>query len=226
MTVQTVQRHDEASTEVPLRSGIDGSLTNMPWIQAMIARGYGRHVTIGTLSTPIVGGGGTDVVLIQQPEFVIEVPLRTTVVPFRIHIQLEPPLMAADDEETDIVIAIAVGEDTNAGIANNVTEVVWNLRTDGATGSNSRVRSAIVSNLGSAPTLDIELAHSHQIAEFAGVPANALWASHSLLYEPTNPPFVVGTSTIIGYWGGTVATSGYAEIQFLEFPTAKISDLI
>jgi hypothetical protein len=46
---------------------------------------------------------------------------------------------------------------------------------------------------------------------------------HELLYEPETAPLIVGPASLIGYWGGTVATPGFAEIQWVEFATPPTS---
>jgi hypothetical protein len=69
------------------------------------------------------------------------------------------------------------------------------------------------------PTLGIELARSVTVGDVQGTPATALMTKHELLYEPVAPALIVGPASLIGYWGGTVATPGFAQIQWVEIDT-------
>ena len=48
-----------------------------------------------------------------------------------------------------------------------------------------------------------------------------------LTYEPKYPPFLVGPCTLLGYWGGTIATiGGFAIVQWVEGPIADLLPVI
>ena len=76
------------------------------------------------------------------------------------------------------------------------------------------------------PVLDIELAREVQTAEVAGTAANSLWGRLTLCYEPKRPPLIAGPAMLIGYWGGTVATTGFAQVQFAAIPSSELENLV
>ena len=55
-----------------------------------------------------------------------------------------------------------------------------------------------------------------------GTPANALATQFELLYEPKHPPMLAGAAhkgaAVYIDWAGTVAVSGYAQLDFVTFP--------
>lgn len=200
------------------------AICNADWRQAFIARGYGYHVDVGAFSTPIVGGGAGTVLDQDQPEFGVSVATGYTIVPIRIAVSCQPPISAADSDECEILLAV----DRVAAWAGDGTvtsETAINMRTS-ATGNPTGVSvfSAATGNI-TNPTLGLELAHAVKTVDYVGTPANAMFSDLSLLYEPRCPPFLVGPCCLYGYWGGTVATSGFAQIEFLAFSTSLISGL-
>ena len=198
------------------------AMCSADWRQAFIARGYGRHVDVGAFSTPIVGGGNGTILDQDQPEFCLSVATGYTIIPLRFHIQCQGPLLAADSEETEILIAV----DRVAAWAGDGTvtsETPLNMKTSGSA-ADVTCFSAGTANI-TNPTLGYELAHKVKIGDFQGTPANAMWTDLELLYEPKNPPFLVGPCAVYGYWGGTVATTGFANLDFLVIATTLISGL-
>ena len=75
---------------------IDGSMITADCLSAMVMRGLGWIVQVGDLTTPVTGGGGSDVILAQQPELIIDVPAGWTLIPIRIAVDAETPLIASD----------------------------------------------------------------------------------------------------------------------------------
>lgn len=75
------------------------------------------------------------------------------------------------------------------------------------------------------PVLGIELARRAVTGDMNGTPANALWGQLDLVYEPMVPGFFVGPAAIYGYWGGTVATPGFAHLDFIAIPSSLITGL-
>lgn len=224
MSIDTVMRAvDYSSTEVGVRALLGGALV-ADWRQALVARGYGFHVDVGAFSTPIVGGGAGTILDQDQPEFGISVASGYCVVPLRIHVACQTPLIAADSDESEILLAV----DRAAAWAADgtvTTETAANMRTN-ATGNPTGVTifSAATGNI-TNPTLGYELAHAVRVGDVQGTAATALWGDLSLVYEPNNPPFLVGPCCLYGYWGGTVATSGFANIDFLAFPSSWVTGL-
>ncbi len=50
-----------------------------------------------------------------------------------------------------------------------------------------------------------------------------IWNELSLMYEPRRPQFITGPAGVYVYFGGTVATSGFANVDFLMIPTSLVS---
>lgn len=209
--------------EVDLR-GVLGAALAADWRMAMVARGLGYHVDVGAFSTPIVGGGNGTIFDQDQPEFGISVASGYCVVPLRVHVSCQTPLIAADSDESEILLAVDRAA-AWAGDGTVTTETAVNMRTN-STGNPTGVSifSAATGNI-TNPTLGMELAHKVIVGDVQGTAANALWGALELLYEPLNPPLLIGPCCLYGYWGGTVATSGFANIDFLAFPSSLVTGL-
>jgi len=191
-----------------------GALPVGDWKDAAILFGLGWSVTIGAFSTGIVGGGAGTVLDADQPEGIISVPSGWVMRPIRVHVQCETPLIAADDDESEILLG--VDPDTAYDDSGTVTtETPINLLT-GHKGGGCPLTcvSAATANI-TAPTLGLELARKIKVADVQGTAANALWGELDLLYEPVNPPFIQGPAAMYLYVGGTVATNFYAQIAFI-----------
>jgi hypothetical protein len=204
-----------------------GELFGMDWIQAAILEGRGFIFNAGAFSTPVVGGGAGTIIDNDQPEVGILIPSGTTIVPFRVHVQLTTPLLAADSDEAETVFYA----DTTAATAALALDGTW---TNTVTPKNMRVAATnvntsecTVKTLCTAdttePTETIDLFHSVILADLNGTAANALWTRHDVLYEPKNPLYIVGPALVFGYWGGTVATNAFLQFAYLEFPTTQVS---
>lgn len=201
-----------------------GSMPMADWLHMLVARGMAYHVSIGAFSTPITGGGDGTIFDQDQPEGVLSVPSGFTMIPLRIHIQAQTPLLATDADESEILIAVdraASWDQTGTRTA----EQAFNLRTDMGDGSPVLCASAFTANC-TNPTLAIELARSVMVGDVQGTPATALYSKHELLYEPKYPPFIVGPAAIYLYWGGTVATPGFAQCQFAAMPSTLVKALV
>lgn len=203
----------------------DGVFPVGDWMDAMIARGYGWHSTIGAFSTPITGGGAGTVIDLDQPEGIISVPSGYCMRPVRIHVQCHTPLLASDADEAEILIAVdrASAYDGTGTVTSEATST-FNMRTDISTGSPVSVYSAATADI-TDPVLGIELARAAVTGDVQGTAANALWQQLDLLYEPKNAPFIVGPAAVYLYWGGTVATTGFAQVQFVAFASSKVTNL-
>lgn len=194
------------------------------WKQNLVLDGKAFQVTVGTFSTPIQGGGAGTIFDLDQPELAISVPTGTAIMPLRIRVDCQTPLIAADNDECEILIAI----DRTVAVADgtSTSETAFNMRTD-LTGTNKAslctVRSAFTGNITVAPTLGLELSHRVIVGDVQGTPANALWGSLMEEYEPDQAPVIVGPATLLVYWGGTVATSGFCSASWAEFATAEVT---
>ncbi len=223
----TVQRFDGGSTPGPVRGGVDNALVTQDWIDAMNARGFGWMLSVGTATTPIAGGGAGTVFDPDQPILALDVPFGKTMIIIRTEIALETPLLAADDDEVESTIFVDVGALSGAGETSG-TALQWvNARMDSgpsAAGPGVTGGSANTTNLTAAPTQDINLSHKSIVGDVQTA-ASAFWGDYLHLYEPKYSPYIVGPSTYVVDWAGTVATSGYMHQQVVVIPTNKISDL-
>jgi len=208
---------------------------SLPSIDELIAKGYGRSLTVGAFSTGIVGGGAGDVLDQDQPEFAIGVPAGYCMRPIYIQIVVHPGVTLADSSETEALVAVdSLGLWRGDGTV--TIETPSNLRTDLNKGSALRCGSAFTGNMttittggaeaGAAPVLDIELARYATTANF-GDATGIIETPFVLTYEPKYPPFLVGPCTLLGYWGGTIATiGGFAIVQWVEGPIADLLPVI
>lgn len=203
-----------------------GELYTYDWKQRRIAEGYGFLVNVGAFSTPITGGGAGTIIDLDQPECIINVESGKVVVPLRFHVQTQQPLLATDADEVEILIAV----DRTAKWAVDGTytaETAFNLRTDNPRSFSGTVGSAFTADMlattGADAVLGMELARSVNVGDVNGTPGFAAFnTTHALLYEPLTSPLIVGPAAIYVYWGGTVATPGFAELMFLELPSTEI----
>ena len=204
---------------------------SIPTIEELIQKGWGRSVTVGALSTGIVGGGDGTVFDQDQPEFAIGVPAGVCIRPFYAEVVVQGGVATTDSDETEALIAVdSLGLWTGDGTLTN--ENPSNLRTDLDKGSMCRVGSAFTGNItttpgnggtAAAPVLDMELARIVEINDQAGTVASAAYRIIRLEYEPNYPLFLVGPCTLLGYWGGTRATvGGFAVIQWVEGPVSEM----
>lgn len=217
-----------SGNEVDQRSMPTGGLVVGDWFAGLVARGYGFHVNIGAFSTPITGGGAGTIIDLDQPEGIISIPKGTTLIPLRVAVQCQIPLAATDSDESEILLAV---DPTHTWFRDGTKtdETAFNMRTDGP-GCPCICASAFSADMTVDGTndliLDIELAHKVKIADMNGTPANAMWNDLDMLYEPLRPPFIVGPACLVLYFGGTVATTGFAEIDFAAIPSAWMTGLV
>lgn len=200
-----------------LRATRDGAPIIFPWKLALTLEGRVFHITVGAFSTPVGDGGVID---LDQPEFTIAMPANQVLIPFRVSAQMLMPFIDFDSDEREILFAADRTQTIVNGTA--TAEVVFNMRTDNPRTSAVTARSAYSAN-STAPTLDLELARIVAIGDIQGAAANAHWNKGLLVYEPTESPFLVGPSTLIGYWGGSVSTTGFGQAIWAELPLSAIS---
>lgn len=211
----------------------DGALFVADWKQSLILRGMGYLATIGAFSTGIAGGGAGTILDLDQPEGLVSVPEGVAIVPLSIGIQAETPLLAADDDEAELLIAVDRTASWNED-GTFTTESPTNLRTDIRAGSRCLVRSAFSADMtrrpaagGTAddPVLDMELARRIIVAD-SQTAAGVLWGHLDLHYEPRYAPVLVGPCALYLYWGGTVAVNGYAQLAWAEADAAFFNHLV
>lgn len=203
-----------------------GSALTLHEIDHMIARGMGRHMTVGSESTGIVGGGNGTAPDNDQPEVAIGVPEGYAIRLIRIAAQVQAGLAATDNDENEVYF----GVDTRGALQGPlsaetcVIENPTNMRTDLGYGSACQCASAFTADMqikpryaaAADPVMDIELCRAVErldITTAAGLFLQRL----ELVYEPKHPLLLVGPCTVLGYWGGTVATiGGFAQLAWVE----------
>ena len=206
----------------PIRSMRDGSISVADWMNLKNMEGRVFQVDVGAFSTPITGGGNGTIIDADQPEGLISVPAGTTIILNRVAVQCQTPLIATDADEAEILVV--VDKDVAYALTGTATsETPLALRTDQKRASGCTARSAFTADITAAPTADIELARKVITGDVNGTAANALWGVLDLAYEPKVPPIIVGPAQVVVYWGGTVAVTGFAQIQWAEVPSTDIT---
>lgn len=202
-----------------------GDTVVIPSLQQWALEGRVWQVTVGTLSTPIVGGGAGTVLDPNQPELIADIPGGTVVVPINVRMDLQAGVPTADVDEFEALFAIDRVAINGAVGATGTKETPFNLRTDIIGGPATRVTSAITSDISADPTLSMELAHPVIIAvvDVSATPADTRWSPMLFLdWDPSVKPFVVGPATLVLYAGGTIATDLFASIVWAEFTTKEL----
>jgi len=186
-------------------------------LQQLVNAGYGYHVTVGAFTTPIVGGGGDGTIIdADRPELSISVPSGTAIIPLRISVQLELPA-DADAKVEEILIAADRTAASTSSSSTGTAETIFNMRTDNARSSGCTVISAGTSNMGTAPTLGLELARKQMKVNVLtdGITQGVV----DLTYEPKVPPIIVGPAAVYVYFGGdTTVPSGFIQAEWVEMP--------
>lgn len=204
-----------------------GEMYTYDWKQRRIAEGKGFIVNVGAFSTPITGGGAGTIIDLDQPECIINVESGKILVPVRFHIQTQQPLLATDADEVEILIAVDKAAKW-AGDGTFTTETPINMNTGKTTAYSGSVGSAFTADMlattGADAVLGLELARSVNVGDVNGTPGFAAFnTKHELLYEPAVAPFIAGPAAVYVYWGGTVATPGFAQLAFIELDADEVN---
>jgi len=192
-------------------------------------------MTVGAFSTGITGGGNGTVLDLDQPEFVVGVPAGTWIKPFYADCGvLIAEATTALDEAEILVAADVLGywatEPTPTGAAvTHTPESPVNMRTNLGRGSACHCGSAFVVDMVTMnlvgteadPVLDMELARVPMMTNFRD-DTGANDTILRLVYQPSHPPLLVGPATLLGYWGGTRALTGFAVVQWVEGPLSML----
>lgn len=198
-----------------------GGLLSADWRQALIARGFGWGVTVGALSTPIVGGGAGTVLDAEQPELAIAVPSGYTMIPLRCAVEIELGIQTTDSHVTEILIAADRTQLPTAGTS--TLEVPANMRSDLVGACPLTARSAYTAD-GVTPVLD-ELDRAQALTDVQGVAATVNLYQLKTVYEPVCPPLIVGPAGFYVYFGGDIAASGFIQAHFLAVPSNLLTGL-
>lgn len=214
-----VQRVTEGA-EVFLKLFRDGSISQERMIQGLIYEGLGYTASEGTFSTPAVGGGAAAIIDIDRPNMTLGVPDGLTILPFAVYAQAQVPLLATDSDESEILLTVHVGTKITVAAATSVTP--RNLLTGAASGSDVDSQITHATNISTAPTSDLELKHAVIIGDVQTT-VGTTWGSLEMNYEPRYVTPVKGPGTLILYRGGTVATTGFTQMYWVEVPTSFFS---
>ena len=209
-------------TWVGLRALRDGAPIFVPWKQALIFEGVCFHITVGAFSTGIAGGGATSVIDLDQPRFTVSLPTGSehTLLPIDVRIQLLAGTVDFDNDEFEALLAV---DRTQAIVDGTATaEAIFNARTDNPLPSSATARSAYTVN-STAPVLGLELARNAIIADIQGTAANTLVKLVDLIYAPDATPLLVAPCTLLGYFGGSTTTTGYAQVMWAELPASAFT---
>lgn len=198
-----------------------GQLYTQDWKQALIVSGKAFYAKVGAFSTPVVGGGAGTVIDLDQPEFGISIPSGKVLIPLLVQVQAQVPLLATDADESEILLAadIATAAKLDGTWTNTITPI--NLKTNSAEVSACTVKSVCTADT-TDPVLDLELARAVITGDVQDTPANSIWTRLELNHDPRLPVFLVGPASLFLYWGGTVATSAFAQIMWAEINTTDL----
>lgn len=216
------QDYSSTAAETTQRSVMAGLLVT-DWRQALVARGFGWHVTVGALTTPIVGGGNGTVLDLEQPELAISVPSGYAMIPLRVAVECQIGLQTTDSHESEILIAVDRTQVQAAGTS--TTESPLNMRTDLATSCPLTVYSAYTADGVAAPVLGMELARKQGLTDVQGTAATLNVYVFDLEYQPINPPIIVGPAHLAVYFGGDIAVSGFIQASFLAVASSLVTGL-
>jgi hypothetical protein len=200
--------------------GLIGSALTMDWKQIAMYEGRIFTTTIGTLSTGIVGGGAVTIPDIDLPEFLIDIPEGYVVVPISMSIQGNCSDAVADHDVLEAFICKCTDVRWD-GTGTCTSETPICMKTVGGRTSVCRVRSAFNTvDITTAPVHAIDLAREE--VKFEKPAAGETPVILRLDYAPKVPPFIVGPTMITGYWGGTSAVTGYAQLYWAEYETSEL----
>lgn len=219
------QAYDNNLTITPVRS-IIGNLLNIDWRQALVLRGYGWQVNLGSFNTPLTGGGAGTVLDRDEPELMVVVPVNYALVPLRVHVQLRHPLVAADNDTVSARLCW-MNNVTFPGDGTFTALTPTNMLTNGGQGYVGSVPSQFTvgyTNGGDVETF--EICRSESNADVQGTAANAGIYQQEMLYQPETPPFLQGPGMLKLHWGGTVATPGFCQLNYLIIPKTMLDGIV
>ncbi len=216
-------KYDSGAGESYDRSFLDGKI-GADWRQALIGRGFGGQVTVGAISTGITGGGAGTVIDIEQPELLISVAANYALIPVRLQAQVNIGLQTTDSHVNEILFGVNRGVAWD-GTGTCVAETVFNMRTDLTAPAGVTAASAFTVDPTIVPVVTWDLARKEALTDIQGTAATVLVTSFELIYEPVNPPIIVGPACILGYCAGSIAVTAYLQAYFLVIPAALVNAL-
>ena len=185
----------------------------LDWRQRAIRDGKGFNVTVGALSTGILGGGNGTVLDADRPELMISVPSGYILIPMSVGVQTTVAPAVANHNINEILVAADIAKASD-GVGTMTTETAYNLRRDSSITTACTVYSAFTANC-TLPVLAMELARAEQIWNLDA--AGQTGTKFDLLWTPDPSPMLAGPCCLIVYFGGTTATIGYCQANWVEF---------
>lgn len=226
MSVDLQMKHLDYASVDQYQRGLLGAIMSADWRQGLIARGFGYHLDVppAAFSTPLTGGGAGTVIDLDQPEFGISVASGYTMIPLRVDMTVLPGLQTTDSHETELLLAVDRAS-AWAGDGTVTLGTAVNLRTNAAGNpSGVSIFHSATADI-TDPVLGMELMHRAQFTDVQGIAATVNLMQLNGRYEPLNPPFLVGPCAMYGYWGGSIAAAGFAQVDFLVIPSSLITGL-
>lgn len=226
--VSTAQRSVPRKADgvrVPIRAFRDGSLVNVDWKQALVGEGIVHKVTIGSLTTPIRGGGGAGTIVdIDKPDVGLNVPAGKTIIPLKIDLQMLVTAMTTDADEAEAFFAVQ-RNDTVVPVTTFVTETPYNALTSLADTSGinfySGMQSDVVmttSGIDPSPTFDLaRMFINYETITEVGVKSNRF----DLTYRADPGDILEGPACLLGYWGGTRQAWAFVTLMWAEFDSGN-----
>ena len=190
------------------------------WRMDAVRGGNAYHIDIGAFSTGVTGGGNGTTIDQDQPEGIVSCPSGYSIIPTRVHVVYKTAKVASDGDESEIVLAadVAAAAAGTTGIAGATAETALNMHSGCSNTSACSCYSASTANW-TNPTLGMELAHVVHTGA-TGAETSTVTDETTLLYEPVAPPILTGPCALYLYWGGTVASSGFAQVEWVELKDA------
>ena len=191
------------------------------YLDKMIRDGYGQRVTVGAFSTGV--NPGTNILDLDIPALAVAVPPGFVLRPIFCSMQVHGTTIAASDDESEMLLAVdSLGLWTGDGTS--TAENVSNMNAKFDKGSAARVGSEFTADMTTTPppngqaaadpVLDIELHRSVATAEIVTA-VNTYWFQNDFLYQPNYPEWLTGPCTLIAYFGGTVALTGFLQAAWV-----------
>jgi hypothetical protein len=207
--------------KIRVKNQSDVRLTATPDGALYIADYYLNMALEGRLFQAFTGSGTSPVTFAlsyaaNTPQFVVDVPTATSIIPVRIQVYLE----ASASANPTPILAVTGTSNVGAGTSTQVTPL--STRTDHPVSSGCSVYT-LYSVAGTAPANAVEFWHTgYNFADATGNPIKFFeWTS-----QQNGPPqIIVGPGTLAIYINGKggTAPTGYARVSYIELPSSTLS---
>ena len=200
-------------TFVGLRGTRDGTIFTMGYLQALSLEGRMFTAALGSASAP---SAAMDAYNAVRPEFVLDIPDGTTIIPVQIHVKI-------DTHGATLNETFAVSSRTQVAETGNNTAITINpVRTDngGGISSNCTCYGTLTGN-GTSPVTagSFEFWRSGAPVDFdaAGEPLpTMIWSAQRFV-----PPVIVGSGSLTVYCSGTTPV-GSITATWVELPESAV----